>query len=572
MKRFFKYSLVAVAGILALASCKKEEVYNTSVTRELSMTLDGEPWNIYYGTSNKPLFIYDANGKFYGNYSTGYRFSMPDGSYKVFATTQADLLTPPAALDDEYIPQDSTAKQTFAISDPVDYAAGNPMSLELKTRTGKLRLRALDTKADKSYSIIRAIINTPVTAYKVSTATVVADGEGLSLPFCKETAGGGVGYTEELNLIASADHKVNVLIEYLDADSNVVNTKPFADGFTILPNELTEVSFELNNPDEAVIVSYDIMMGSLDWRENTIYPSVKVNVPDGFTYVSPDMDLTQTIKEQLADESVDEIKLFLKAGSAYSIADKTLEGINKPFVLMGQTPGYGQTLASVSLVNITMEGDLSEIRFENLELKPQKDRLFNLRNQKFHIGEIAFVNCTTTGWNGSIWAQTAAADNEQIVDKIKMAGCCMTNMTVSTALWNITNRRVAPVYNIEFTDNLFHGRNFGTRNVFITGLDKTPGTMNIVIEGNTFIDTRGTNFTYFDINCAAASSSTLTVRNNMVTGSKSGMGTWFSLGTVGTVQASGNTRSAGYEMKAYGIDAPAESAKTYNDILSQFNL
>ena len=50
------------------------------------------------------------------------------------------------------------------------------------------------------------------------------------------------------------------------------------------------------------------------------------------------------------------------------------------------------------------------------------------------------------------------------------------------------------------------------------------------------------------------------------------MGTWFSLGTVGTVQASGNTRSAGYEMKAYGIDAPAESAKTYNDILSQFNL
>ena len=90
MKRFLKYSLVAVAGILALASCKKEEVYNTSVTRELSMTLDGEPWNIYYGTSNKPLFIYDANGKFYGNYSTSYRFSMPDGSYKVFATTQAD--------------------------------------------------------------------------------------------------------------------------------------------------------------------------------------------------------------------------------------------------------------------------------------------------------------------------------------------------------------------------------------------------------------------------------------------------------------------------------------------------
>lgn len=572
MKKIFKYSLVAVAAVLALASCKKEEAYNTSITRELNMTLDGEPWNIYYGTSNLPLFIYDADGQFYGNYTTLHRFSLPEGTYKVFATNQANLITPPTSLQDQVIKQDSTAKQTFAISDPIDYSAGAPMSLELKTRTGKLRLRALDTKADKSYSIIRAIVTTPVKAYQVATASVYTEGEPLSLEFVKETAGGGVGYTEEMNLIGSAEHKVNIEIEYLDADSNVVNTKPFADGFTVLPNELTEVTFELNNPNEPVIVGYDIMMGSLDWRENTIFPAVKVNVPDGFTYVAPEEDLTAVIKDQMNDESVSEINLFLKAGASYSIADKTLESIKKPFVLMGQTPGYGQTLASVSLVNITLEGDLSQVRFENLELRPQKDRLFNLRNQKFHVGEIAFVNCTTTGWNGSMWAQTAAADNEQIVDKIKVDGCRFVNMTTNSTLWNITTRRVAPVYNVEFTNTLFHGRNFGTRNSLLTGLSKTPGTVNVLIEGCTFIDTRGTEYTYFDIDCAAASTAILTVRNNTVTGAKSGTGTWFKLGKATSVTATGNTRTAGYEMKAYGIDAPAESSKTYSDILSQFNL
>ena len=71
---------MAVAAVLALASCKKEEAYNTSITRELNMTLDGEPWNIYYGTSNLPLFIYDADGQFYGNYTTLHRFSLPEGT------------------------------------------------------------------------------------------------------------------------------------------------------------------------------------------------------------------------------------------------------------------------------------------------------------------------------------------------------------------------------------------------------------------------------------------------------------------------------------------------------------
>ena len=571
MKTFFKLSLVAVAALASLASCKEEEVYPTSVVRDLSMTLDGEPWNIYYGTSNLPLFVYTADGTYYANYSTSFRFSLPDGDYRIFATNQADYITPPTNLNDQIIEQDPEAKQTFAISDPVNYTAGNELNLALKTRTGMLRLRALDTKADKSYSIIHAIITTPVNAYHVGEAAPVT-GEPLRIERYKETAGGGVGYTEDMYFIGSETDQLNVTIEYLDADSNVVNTKPFAEGFTVKPNELTEVSFNLNNADEPVIVDYSVSVGQLNWRENNIFPSVKVDVPEGYTYVEPGANLSTVFAEQMADESIDAIKIYLKAGTTYSISDKTLEGCTKPFTIMGQKPGYGQQLAALQLYNITMTGDIDEIRFENLQLQPVRDRLFNLRNQKFHVGTIAFVNCAINNWSGSIWANTAAADNEQIVDNVVMDNCRLTLITTSTGLWYNTTRRVAPIYNWKFTNTLFHGRNFGTRNAIMTGISNVPGNISVLVEGCTFIDTRGTDCIYFDIDGAAATSTSVVVRNNVVAGAKSGVGTWFNLGKTTSVEATGNTRAAGYEMKAWGVDAPAESNQTYNDILSQFNL
>lgn len=571
MKTFFKLSLVAATALASLASCKEEEVFPTSITRELTMTLDGEPWNIYYGTSNLPLFVYSSNGDYYANYSTSFRFSLPDGNYKVFATNQSNYITPPTNINDQIIEQDIEAKQTFAISDPIDYTAGAPMSLALKTRTGMLRLRALDTKADKSYSIVHAIITTPVVAYHVGEAGPV-NGDPIRIDRYKETAGGGVGYTEDMYFIGSETDQVNVTIEYLDADSNVVNTKPFAEGFVIKPNELTEVSFNLNNADEPVIINYDVYVGQINWRENDVFPSVKVDVPAGYTYVEPGTNLSTVFTEQMADESIDEIKIFLKAGASYTIADKILEGCTKPFTFMGQTPGYGQQLATLQLVNITMEGNISEIRFENLTLRPTKDRIFNLRNQKFHVGTIAFVNCAINNWSGSIWANTAAADNEQIVDNVIMDNCRLTQLSTTSCLWNNTTRNAAPIYNWTFTNTLFHGRNFGTRNAIMSGLSKITGDITVLVEGCTFIDTRGADCVYFDIDGAAATGTKVTVRNNTVTGIKSGVGTWFKFGNTTSIEASGNTRTNGFEMKAWGVDTPAESDKTYNDILSQFNL
>lgn len=571
MNKTLKLAFCAAVACTALAACNEEEVYPTQVTRELSMTLDGEPWNIYYGTSNLPLYIYNEDGSFYGNYSTSFRFSLPEGNYRILATNQSVLMTPPTALDMQLIEQDSTAKQTFAISDPVGYRAGEPISLALKTRTGHFRLKANDVKADKSYSLLRAFVTTPVKAYSVGQAAP-ATGDPITLTRIKETSGGGVGYTEDLYLIGSENDKITVRLEYLDADSNVVRTKEFADGFSVLPNQLTEVEFELNDPNEPVIMNYTVTIGQLNWRNNDIYPSVKVEVPDGYTYVEPGQSLGDIFKEQMAADDIDEIRIFLKAGASYTMPDKAMEGATKPFTILGQTPGFGQSYAEVTVYNISMSGDIDHIRFQNLTLKPQRDRLFNLRNEEFAVGDVTFANVNINNWNGIIWNSSVSRDNLQSVANVTMTGCRFTNMTTTNALWNFPARRVAPVNNFIFSGNLFHGRNFGTRNAILTGLAKTPGAISVVVENNTFIDGRGTAFTYFDLDGSSASSLTLTVKGNTVSGAASGVGTWFKLAGNPAVDASGNFRTAGYSMKAYGIDAPAETTTTYSGLLSQFNL
>lgn len=566
----FKSSLAILAMAAVMGSCSKEEVYDAPITRELSMTLDGEPYSIYYGTNNYPLFIYKDNGDFYANYNTSYRFSLPAGDYKLICTNQSKLMEIPTSLNDEVIEQDPECLQTFGISAPVSYTAGDPMKVDMFTRTGMLRLKAVDVKADKSYASVRTTLTTPVSGWSVGEGKPVNNGEPLELTRSKETSG-GIGFTEDLYLIGSPDDEVTVNLEYLDADGNVIKSKAFDGGFKVNANEITEVTFELNNPDEPVIISYNVTVGQLKWREEEIYPSVKVDVPDGFTYIEPGGDINGILKEQLADTETSKIQLYLKAGSSYSISDKVIEEITKPLVILGQEPGFGQTKAELSVMNASMQGDLDEIRFQNLTIKPQRDRIFNLRTQKYHVGTLAFVNCDIDSWTGLIFTTAVSAADTQIIDNVVMDGCRLTNLTVTNPLWNCNKRNVG-IKNWTFRNTLFHGRNFGTGTAILGNMAKVTAAVTVNVEGCTFLDPRGVTAAYFDLDGAAAASLDITVKDCVVGGAKTGTGTWFKLGKTTSVSASGNLRSKGYEMSAWGIDAPAESELTFEQYLSQFNI
>ncbi|MDE6629632.1 MAG: hypothetical protein K2K36_09725 [Muribaculaceae bacterium] len=574
MKPYIAGCMLALTAATSLVSCKDDEAYDTQVTRNVSLTINGEPWDFNHDLGNgiRALFIYNENGDFYSNYYTIGRFALPSGKYHVFATSNADLLTPPTGFYEEVIAQDPETKQSLAISNPIEYNAGDAMSLDVYTRTGTLRLKAMDVKADKSYSYVRATVKTPVTGWNVAAATV-ATGTPIELTREKDTSG-GIGYTEDLVLIGSADHKVTVHLDYLDADKNLVRSADLNQELTVLPNMLTTAEFELNNPNEQVSIACNVSVTEITWGSGTIYPSLPVEIPEGYVLVEAGQDINAAYNAQKNDESVDEIRLFLQANASYSFSRTTLERVNKSVSIIGQRPGYGQSAASVSLNAVTLEGDFDHFRMENLSLAPGS-RFFNLAaTLAFNINEIAFTNCSFDRWNGVMWNQTSRTDRQQTVNTMKLDGCRFTNYTAATnAMFKPATGAIAPIYNWVFSGCLFHGANFGSRTaVILSDVNKIDGNLNITVEGCAFIDTRGTDFTFFDIDAQGASNCTLNVRDNIVGGAQSGFGTWFNLGRTTSVNASGNTRTAGYAMKAYGVDTPAESTLTYDDLLRQQNL
>ncbi len=574
LRKTFIYCLCTLCCALSavLTSCSSDEVYESSVTRDMVITLDGNPWNIYYGTTNKPLFIYGSDGRYLSNYSTSYRFSLDNGDYRVVATTQSVLMTPPTALNEQLIAQDSLTKTVFAISDPVSYKAGDKLVVPMKTRTGVLRLKSTDTKADKSYSIVRAVMQTPVVAYNVGEGRMLT-GEPVMLKREKETKGGGIGYTDDAVLLEtqSTGQKVSLKIEYLDADSNVVNTKVFQEPFEVVANDTVEVAFELNNPDEQVIVNYTISLFSQQWQDETLYPTVPIDVPEGYTYCEPGVNLNNILTQQKSDAEVEEIKLFLKANATYTLSANTLSGLSKPLSIKGQDPGFNQKKATLSLGAVSMTGELSEIRFENLEMKCG-DRFFNLRNQTFHVGEIAFVGCDWNNWSGTLWYQQTNADRQQVVDRVVMDGCRFINFSAgSSALWGLSTRQVAPVYSFTFSNCVFHGKNLSTRTVLLSGLTKVDGTLSVTIDGCTFYDAKGTAMTWMDIDGASATATSITLTNNTLSG-VSGNGTWLKLGKYDTLKASGNRRTTGYTLAVWGCDEPAENGMTADELLNLLNI
>ncbi len=573
-------AMLAVAAALTITACSKEEAYESSVMRDLEMTLDGVSWRPYYGTdtktdpNNRPIFIYHTDGTYYRNFSSSYRFSLDDGQYRVLATNQASYLTPPTSLNDQVIEQDPATDKTFAVSAPITYTSGDPLRLELKTRTGLLRLRATDVKSDKSYASVRTVITTPVVAYHVGNAEAVLS-DPIELTRSKETTG-GVGFTENALLIGS-DQALGVRLDYLDSNGAVVKSRTLegTDPIKVLPNDTTVVEFMLNNPDELVTINYNIVLGPDRWTESTLFPSTEVRVPEGYTYVAPGESIDDVIKAQSADASVDEIRIFLKAGTAYKIGGTSTNTLTKAISILGQTPGYGQTEAVITVNSFNLSGNLNRVHFENVEFKGLAARFFNITSSsKFNVNEISLVNCRfPSKWSqGVIWNQLTGTNGTQVVQNFRMKGCEMTAYVAGrTALFNIPAAKVAPIYNFEFTDCLFHG-NLGTATFLLTGLNLIDAPVSLTFSGCTFLDTKGGDFTLCAIE-PQNTTATVSITDCLVGSVNSGVGTWINGNANATVTASGNLRAKGYSMKAYGFTPePTESDKTFQEILTSLNL
>ena len=102
MRNIF-YSLTGIMLLLGITACSEEERYATSVVKEIQLFLDDEPWAVNTGASNKPLFIYTADGGYVANYSSLYRFQLPNGSYNIISTTQSDSIPSPKVYSPKWV-------------------------------------------------------------------------------------------------------------------------------------------------------------------------------------------------------------------------------------------------------------------------------------------------------------------------------------------------------------------------------------------------------------------------------------------------------------------------------------
>lgn len=565
-----------VAGLmllLGIAACSEDSKYNSSVVKDIQMYLDDEAYSLNTGSSNKPLFIYAADGSYVANYSTLYRFQLLDGTYRIVATTEADSLPHPGNLNDIVLNQDPKAEKVYALSAPVEYASpfNEPLEIRMYNRTGTLRLRATDRKADKRYSTIRAIVSTPISGYKISDATFVKS--PIEVVRNTATSTGGVNYTDDLVLFETDtdNEAVTVRFEYLDANQQVIQTKEIEGTFPILPKNLTTVSFELNNADEPTIQDYTVTIAPEEWEEEEINPDAPIRVPEGYTYVSPGENINNVFNRLKNDETATDIKLFLKAGTTYQFVAKTLDDMPKGLSIMGQEPKEGENLAVLELkssLSVSSTDDIEAFRFENLVIKVDAQDFFKFKNQEFHIGTISWKNCEINDLQRTMWYQGVDAAQKQTVNKIVIEDCRFFGLNSGeSGLFGLASQD-APVHNFEFRNSTFHANDLN--NALITRLGAMTGDLNVTIENCTFIAMKA-GMTFFDLGAKSITNGSLTVRNNLFSGAvDSEKGTWFNIHEKITARIfENNYITNGFTLNNWGVgenEKPKQTALRMDEL------
>lgn len=566
--------LLNTALLLALPflfSCSKEDRYSTSVVTDINLYLDDEEYLLNTGSSDKPLFIYDNNGEYVANYSTLHRFQLSNGEYRIVATTSASSVPVPDNLEDVVISQDPEAIKQCAISVPVNYKSpfSEPLEARMYSRTGTLRLKATDRKADKRYKYVRAIVTTPVSGYKVSDGTFV--NSPIDVTRTVSTSSGGVNYVDDFVLFETGGNGVSVKIEYLDESQNVIQTKNIDGTFNIQPQNITSVSFELNNVDEPTIQDYEVTIVPEEWTDKVIEPDAPVRVPEGYDYVSPDENINAVYNQLKNNAEVSSIKLFLKAGETYTIERNVLNEIPKGLSIVGQDSSNPTKLDIESSLSLLTDagGKIDEILFENLIINMGADDFFKFKHQKFHVGTITLRNCEISDLGRTMWYQEVDEDDKQTVDCITVDGCRFFGINSGkSGLFGLSTKKNAPVHKFEFKNSTFHAKDL-TR-ALITGLRAMSGDLTVTIENCTFIAMKS-GMTFFDLTPKTATFNKLVVKNNLFSGVGShDSGAWIKVSdAIQSSEISNNYVTNGFSVADWGVaddKKPTESTKPMSEL------
>lgn len=565
MKRNILYALAGFIVLLSVFACSDDNKYETSVVRQIELFLNDEEWVLNVGISTKPLFVYNSNGEYVANYTSHYRFALENGNYKIVATpAPEDLIPSPVNLNELIIEQDLEAKRKVEISAPVEYSSpfDTPLSISMYSRTGVLRLKAIDKKADKGYSKVRAILTTPISGYRVADATYVKS--QVELTRSKETATGGVNYTDDFMVFETQTlgETVNVHIEYLDKDGAIVQSKPMDGAFTILPNTITQIDFQLNDTEHPIIQDYTVSILSEEWSEDNVTPEAPIEVPEGYRYVAPSDNLGSVCNEMFADPQVTELKLFLKAGTTYNLGRLA---ISKNLSILAQEPAKKQERAIMNMGNASISGDLDYVRFEGLDINVTDSYTFRLGQTPFHVGELLFKNCNMNNLKRCMWYAEVSIADQQFVDNLILDDCRLLNYNAENKNYSLigmagTNN---PIRNIVMKKTTIHTVQTGLKNTLIGGTRNQTENVSITLENSTFVRLGPAGMTFFDLRADKMEKIILTVKNNLFSGiSEPGQGRWMYLDKKVVKDFANNYRTSDFVLSNWGVDASEEPIET----------
>ncbi|MGY5354596.1 DUF5123 domain-containing protein [Wenyingzhuangia sp. IMCC45467] len=554
--------------LLILTACAKEELkYNTSFVSDFSIQLNGEPWSLNTGISTKPIFIYKEDGSFFANYSSHYRFILEDGKYHFLATDIPEaMITSPTNLNELVIPQSIKADQAVNLSAAVPYSAPfkDALTMDIITRTGILRLNATDTKADKSYSVIKASVGVKRTGYYAVDETF-EEGE-LTLSRAKATTSGGINYTDDFFVFKTdtPSNAVTVRFDFMNQDSVVLKTKTLAGNFNIYSDSITAVAVELNNTDEPIIQDYQVTVTPADWSDESFNPQAPIDIPDGYRYVAPSENIQEVYNAMVADATVSEIKLFLKANETYQLGRIN---ITKPLDVKGQVTANGRAILTMGRIS-RIEGDIDFINFENLtfEITDAYAYDFDL-SVPFHVNQIKYKDCTMNNLSRALW-RNDRNESLQLVDNFSIDDCVFMNFADGDrnyAFINIADNNT--ISNISITNSTFEILKTGFHGPIIGRLQNHAGAdISINVQNCTFSLLGDPAINPFDFSTENINSLNLNFENNLFTGVSNNQGVWLTVDdtTAGTQTITNNYRAGDFIMSNWGVDPSQEPIASSN--------
>lgn len=584
MKNIAFYTFCLFTVCLSMVGCSKYDKYESSVVRQFSLYLNGKPWQLNPGISTKPLFIYKDNaGDFVANYTSHYRFSLENGGYRFVASPMPANLIPDSVLstnlNDLVIGQAPRADQQVQISAAVTYSSPfeQPLHIDMLSRTGRLRLQATDTKSDRSYTTVRAVVTVKRSGYRVIDETYVEI--PLEVTRSVATDRGGVNYTDDFVLFNTKNEEngVNVRFELLDRTGSIVRTRILDAPISIFSDSLTLVQFGLNDSENPMIQQYNVSILPENWTEEEYDAEEPFSIPEGFTVLAPDDDINTVYNALKNDDQVSEVKLFLSAGTSYGFSNGTLANVGKPLHIVGQVPAAGQAAPTLTIqgnvslgANTGIPVKISTVRFENLNLKPSAD-FFRFRDQDFEVDNIIFRNCELRDLPATMWYQQADGDLMQIIHNFIIDDCRFINLNLgSSGLLGLGNRQVLPIYNIVFKNSTFHAKTLGSA-ALITNLNRIDKNLSVTIENCTMVNLAGGDMKFFDLNGANTDAFHLTVKNNLISGIvDAGKGTWLILNKVSSRDIVSNYYTNGFALNNWGVLAGETPAATVLSMTALF--